>query len=429
MVMMMWAVSACAQAPYRITLPDGDALITEEGIYIIEPGMCERILTIEPGNVYLAGNSGSYRILDGRGKILSPVVVSMARYTGGAIIFRHDGFYGVMDMTGEILIEPIWTQIAANGDGGYLALNDSPFDNVADEIIYIDGDGIQTPSGSHTVGILPDIRHDRMPYMTTDGRYGFVDGKGNALTEPVWLYAGGFENGAAIVADEVGLGLIDAQMNSVLPCGYVFLERNEYLTAALSADGILEVYSSDGKKQLFAMEAKGCAVTISGGCVALTDQDSARLFSRDGRCIYTGSPKASFSEGLNRQIIVSDGEWGDKCVWIMDPDGSAVSEPCQQILPLAGNRYAFYTMRGATYFSEVLGGLQKSWDYDSIRYGMLDSGGREILPADCLEILAVEDDRFILVKNDGVHLSDAGGNIIKSWLLPEEDLSSSGGYE
>lgn len=422
---LIMGTHAWAAGPYGVPFPEGDGLITEDGVFVLEPGVTGDILTIEPGLVYLAGEKGDYAIIDRNGKNISELRVSMARYADGVILFRWNGAYGAMDLEGNVIVAPGWSQLVSNGVGGFLAIDDYPMDDVPDEVIYISPEGEVIRTGNETVGVLPDVSEDRMPYMTMDGRYGYLDGAGARITEPEWLYAGGFSHGTAVVSDENGMGVVDKNGMTLLECGYVSIEKNDSLIAALSSDGVLEVWSADMRRQHCAIDAKGMSMSVVGGYVALFGTDRAELYARDGSCLYTGSGKTTFSEGLNRQLIVSDGAWGEACTWIMDPDGSAASGMYQRILPLSGNRYAFQTMSGAIYHSQALDALQRSWNYDSIRYGMIDGDGHEILPAEYEDILAVEDDRFFLTGEAGSYLCDESGNIIQSWLLPGEDGTNS----
>ena len=100
--MLFCAVSAYASAPYRAELPDGEALVTDAGVFVVEPGTYQDILVIEPGKIYLVGTAGNYRIIDRNGKDISDIEVSMARYDDDMIFFGKDGLYGAMDIQGNI---------------------------------------------------------------------------------------------------------------------------------------------------------------------------------------------------------------------------------------------------------------------------------------------------------------------------------------
>ena len=420
LIALVWSECAYAIGPYCVDVPGGKGLIDESGDFWVEPGVYDEIITIEPGVVYLAGEKGNYNILDGEGQEISNIRVAMARYVDGVIIFRWNGLYGAMDLSGEVLVGPIWHQLTTNGRGGYLALNDYASDNVADEIVHIDASGEIINTGNYTVGILEDVSSDRIPYMTTDGSYGLADGEGNIVTQPVWLYTGGFEDGMGLVSDENGIGLVDANAEMILECRYRFIDRGDEMIIALDKEDVLEVYAADGKTRLFDLEAGARSVSMVGNCIALSDDECVVLYNREGLPVYTGSAFATFAVGLDGQIIASDGKWGEECVWLMDQSGNALSGMYQRILPLAGGRYAFLTMSGATYFSDALGDFERSWNYESIRYGMIDSAGNQILPDEYLEIIALDEDRFILKAEEGVYLSDKDGKIIQCWLLNEE---------
>lgn len=420
LIALVWNECAYAIGPYCVDVPEGRGMIDETGAFLVEPGIYDEIIVIEPGMLYLAGEKGNYNILDGEGQAISNIRVAMARYVDDVIIFRWNGLYGAMDLSGKVLIGPVWHQLTTDGMGGYLALNDYAYDNVADEIIHIDASGEIVYTGNYTVGILEDVSSDRIPYMTTDGSYGFADGRGKIITQPVWLYAGEFDEGMGLVSDENGIGLVDADAHMILECRYRFIDRGDGMIIALNKDDVLEVYAADGKTQLFNLEAGEKSVSRVGNCIVLADNESVMLYNCEGMPVYSGSAFATFATGLNGQIIVSDGKWGEACVWLMDQSGNALSGMYQRILPLAGNRYAFLTMSGATYFSDALGDFERSWNYESIRYGMMDDAGKPILPDEYLEIVALDEDRFVLKAEEGVYLSDKDGEIIQYWPLPVE---------
>ena len=128
-----------------------------------------------------------------------------------------------------------------------------------------------------------------------------------------------------------------------------------------------------------------------------------------------GSNRALYAEGLNGQLIASDGAWGEACQRLVDPDGSDASDGFQRILTLCGGRYAYMTMGGAEYYSDDLDSVQSSWDYESVRYGLMDGAGNALLPAGYRQILVAGDERLVLVGEDFVALSDLDGHVIRRW--------------
>ena len=76
-------------------------------------------------------------------------------------------------------------------------------------------------------------------------------------------------------------------------------------------------------------------------------------------------------------------------------------------------------MNVAAYYSEKLDEVRYSCDYDSMRYGMIDSSGREILPAEYMEIRALGEKRFLAVSETALRIVDENGNVI--WAKTEEE--------
>ena len=106
-------------------------------------------------------------------------------------------------------------------------------------------------------------------------------------------------------------------------------------------------------------------------------------------------------------------------VRIVEPDGTVLDRRDQHLLALSDDRYAFITMRVASYSSDALGTIRYSVDYDSLRYGLMDTAGREILPAEYLEIRSAGTDRYFTIAEDGLRLSDEEGNVLWSHLTEE----------
>ena len=401
------------------------ALVDESGEEILAASQFADIFCVSEQGVYAAGETGKYHLYNAEGVQIYEGEISMARESDGIIIFRQDGLYGAMSMNGAILEVPVWSQLVTNGEGGYLALDGYPMDDVPDEVIYIAPDGEVAWTGIFTANGLQDVSDGRMPYMASDGRYGYLDAHGDVALASSWLYAGAYLNGVAQVSGEDGMGLIDGEGDLVLQATHAYLEFGDDLIAALTGDGTLCVYSADGQEERFSLEVDGAEVAVVQNCVAVMDAAETRLYDASGACILTAAAGATFAPGLNGQIIASDGEWGEACQWLVNPDGSAASERYQRILPLAGDCYAFLTMTGANYYSDELGSMQTSWDYNSVRYGMLDGEGKEILPAEYLEILGLGSDRFLLIADQAVYLTDADGNALRTWFTVESESASS----
>lgn len=395
-----WEGLAC------LVSPEGETLLSGEDI--------EAVFPVREGALYAAGRRGAYRLYDAAGNPVGDAEFGMIFDEGDGLIFRQGSRYGAMDAQGRILLPAAWTQLTGDGAGGWLALETDPLDEGPDAILRVNASGEATPTGAATSVGLSRLISGRMPVMTPEGRWGAIDGRGEWAIPATWLSLGAFENGRAKVAGPEGLGLIDPEGIAVIPPVYRWLERSEGLVAALRDDG-LDMYAPDGEALLYTVEGRELEVSLAGDFVAVTEGGRTRLYGASGAVVHEADAGITFSPGVDGQLIASDGQWGERCAWLMDPDGSAASGRFQRILPLGPGRYAFIEMEGVEYYSEELGRAQTSWNYDTVRYGLMDGHGAVIMPAEYREIRAVGEDRLLVVSEDEIRLTDADGGTVKSW--------------
>ena len=408
---------ACVVAPPVVALVDGT------GEARIPNGVYDDLFAVRDDALYAGGAPGAYRLLDARGNALSDEACEMFFDAGDAIIFRRGGLYGAMDAAGGVVLEPVWTQLASNGEGGFLALDGDPLDERPDEIVVVEPGaepirtGVLTASGLRTPG------DGRMPYMAADGRWGAVDAHGAVAIPPTWRYVGDFLGGLAVAQSEFGRGVIDTDGGEVIETKYAWLDRGARFIAARTEGGGVDVYAPDGGERLFSLADGGWQAWIAGDSLAVANADESRLYSADGALLATASAGASFEPGLDGQVIVADGAWGERCQRVVDAAGADVTGLYQRLLPLCAGRYAFMTMAGTAYYSRDLGGVQTSWNYDSIRWGLLDDAGGELLPAEYLEIRPLANGLLLLVGAEAVSVADADGNPLHTWPVAESASS------
>ena len=424
LALMLLGGAARAAEALCVSMAGVVALVSPQGEALIVPGSVSCVFPIGNSGLFAAGSPGDYALYDAQGERLSEERFAMIDSEDDALIFRQNGLYGAMDFSGALRVAPVWTQLTASGDGDYLALEGDPLDDQPDEILHLDAEGMALDTGSATVGGLRPVRENRMPYEAADGRYGCVDGQGRAAIPPVWRYIAGFEGGLAIAADASGRGVIDADGGIVVPMEYAALERSDAMIAGLTDDGRLDVYAADGSALVWSVQAEATQFALVGDCLALWDGAGAALMNARGDVVCEASPLAAFLPGLNGQVIVSDGEGFEAKQWLIDADGRVASEAHQRILPLYGDRYAYITMNGVEYYSPELDMLQKSWDYDSLRYGLMDGAGRRLLSAEYLEIRGLGADRMLIETAYEVQMTDLDGAPIAVWAKPETGAAS-----
>lgn len=411
------AATLCIDAPGVVALTDN------RGNEKTENGRFQAAFTVREGALYAAGEKGAYSLYDAEGQPLGDVTFSMIDDVGDALLFGSGQLYGAMDAKGEVLLQPEWTQLAYDGSGGWLALEGDPYDEQADEIVHIDGKGTAKQTGVYCVGGLTGLSDGRMPFMDADGRYGALDAGGAIAVNPLWQYMGPYSNGLAKVAGLEGQGMIDGNGRAIIPPAYQWIERSSAMIAAWDGSNV-EIYGPRGGQRRARLTGRARAVALVGDDLAVTYDGRTCLYDANGKLLAQSSGSVDYAAGTRGQLIASNGAWGEKCQWLVNPDGSKASGLFQQLLPLCAERYAFLEMPGEAYESQALGRSQTAWNYGECRYGLMDSRGRIMISARYREIRALSVDRLLLIGDERVQIADRNGVVMKTWIIPEGAESS-----
>lgn len=407
--------AARAAGSLCVVAPGVTALIDPSGAEWIPNGSCDALFAVREGSLYAAGSRGDYRLFSAEGQPLGDISFGMIYDAGDALIYRSGERYGAMDADGAALIEARWSQLAPDGAGGWLALEGDPLDDAADEILRLDAAGEAEGTGVYTTSGLAKPSEGRMPYRAENGLWGAIDAAAGIAVECVWRSLGGFQNGLAKAGGAQGLGLIDGYGQIVVSPVYRWLERGEGFIAGIT-DRSLDIYSADGRELRFSLPEEGLEAGIVGDRLWVCDGASTRLYDPSGELLMKGPAELTFAPGTGGQLIAMDGQWGEACQWLADPDGSAASGRWQQLLPLCPGRYACMRMQGTEYYSDLLGGIQTSWNYDTVRYGVIDAAGGVVLDAHYREVRYLGGERLLLVSRGMAQLADLDGNIVKTWI-------------
>ena len=410
-------------APWPVNTPSVTALIDAGGAEILESGRYEAVFTVREGAVYAAGSPGGFSLYDAAGEPLPLGTVEMASAFDGGLIIRQNGLYGAVSDLGEVILEARWDQLAYDGEGGFFAIESSPLDEQSDAIIHIGPGGAYILTGVETMNGLQPVACGRMAYCRSDGRWGYVNARGERVGDALWRYAAPYADDAAIVASEAGFGVIDLEGRTIIEPQYLWVERGNNVFAALSREGQAMLFDANGAL-LFAVEASQAALV--GDALAVTTDDAAMLYSMAGECFCREKASARFEAGVDGQYIVIDGAWGEACQRVVDAGGTQVGERFQRVLPLCAGRYLYMKISGAEYYSQELDELQTSWDYSSLRYGLMDSRGRVLTEAVYTDVQALDDDHLLMVSEAGTALADADGAVIRRWPAPEVEAPTDG---
>ena len=403
------AESTTGQKVYVVKSAGVTALVNEAGESILEDESIDEIFTVRPDCLYAVGTRGDYALYDAAGNPRGAVRFAMIGDAGDALIFRQGDLYGVMSASGDVLLPAEWSQMVSNGEGGFLGLSDGT-------AYHIDNQMTATPLEVSIADGLTAFHDGRMVFIDENGGYGCLDPAGKVAIAPDLDWIDAFRDGIAIAAVGGGYGVIDSSGTWIVDPQYRWMRRGESFVAGLDGEGNLRAFSNQGDL-LFEVFAHTTQAAIVGDYVAIWDTGTARLYNAKGRCIYEAPADTLFFPGADGQVIASAGQWDAPSQWLVDPSGIAGEGRYQRVMPLQSGRYAFLTMQGVEYYSELLDSLQISWNYDSARWGLMDGNGVALLPAEYLEIRLLGTDRLLLRGESTVIFADTDGKPLRVWRL------------
>lgn len=397
-----------------ISAEDYAMLITADGREVTLTDQWDRIFMLNDGLCALGRKTDEgmrYALGDSTGMLRTEAEYEMLSMSENVVLFRHGGRYGAMDIDGNWLVKPEYTQLIAV-ENGFLAMTDDPFDQDADEIFRITPQGELLGTGVSSDEGLSELSDNRMPFQNPANElYGYIDKSGQVVIEPRFETAGCFEGGMAIAAEAGFLGIIDTKGEWMIDPEYNYLEIGDDVIVGSIGRERAVVFDLNCSER-FCVEGTGIEAAVVGGYPVILENDVLRIYTAQGDQLYETAPQTSVSAGLDGQLILSDGDWGSECVFLMNPQGVCAERRDQHLIPLADGRYAFIRMNVAAYYSEALDEIRYSCDYDSLRCGMIDSMGNEILPAEYTEIRALGANRFLTIAQDGLRVVDGDGAVI-----------------
>ena len=227
-----------------------------------------------------------------------------------------------------------------------------------------------------------------------------------------------FENGIARASLDGLLGIIDADGEWKIKPEFDYLEIGDGVIVGLFNRERMVAFNMHCQ-EVFRIEGTQIEAAVAGRYPLVLEGDVLRVYSPEGDELFETDPQSTVTAGLDGQLILSDGDWGASCASLVSPEGVRAERKDQHLIPLSDGRYAFIKMNVAVYYSEALEEVRYSSDYDSLRWGMIDSAGKEILPAVYTEIRALGENRFLTIAEDGLRIVDGDGNEI--WSRLEEE--------
>lgn len=392
------------------------ALVSDDGETIIEPGEYSKIICVLENELYAAyvQAENGYALIDENGARLGARVYDSLEAAGDALIYSISSRYGVMTRAAEALTPCEYTWIVDNGEGGFLALRTDIWDDSPDGVYYIDATGRESPTGVKVMSYLYEFSDGLSPALSTDnGRYGYLNARGQWALRPQYVFADWFMGGHAMASLDSGSGVIDASGTWRITPRYDFINigpEDSELIVGVNYGRSVTVFSAGTYEELysFPIDTYAAYVANAGTLVCVYADDGISLLDASGEAVLRLSPEASVYTAQSGHIIVYDGQWGDECARVYSSGGAPLSPAYQNI--------DYFCKRGDTAyfiysrFDARRAGQTVDWSSDSILSGVIDAHGNIVLPANYLSVSRASADTILAEGKYGIYLFDFEGN-------------------
>lgn len=402
-LLVLWCGSADAAVAVRVE--ETAALLCEDGTVIVDAGQWNDIVSLGGGLFAATADGKLYALMDGHGSLLTEAIYDELRLDSGVLMAYRDGGWGLLSSDGIELTSFDFEAILPNDTGNCWALRSGGEDM---GVLLLDRLGNTTFTALHAQH-CGESGEGLLALQLPDGFWGYCDTSGMLSIAARFEWAGRFNAGCAAVVQRGRWGAIDRHGAWVVLPEYERLEVSEAGFIIASADDTVRVWTAKGE-QLAQYSGEDIWTALAGDDYIVCDGEQVRIFSSNAVLLEELAPQSSVSEGLNGQLVLSEGMWGEQCVRLF---GTQIMY--QNLYPLgtAGGQaiYASMEMHSARYANDLLGEIQLSVDMDSARYGLVDDNGEPLLPCEYLWLGALCDDRFLVRTDTQWQMIDSGGHI------------------
>lgn len=408
-LLLMLLLAQSASATVALRMDDGAVLADADGYEIVPFGVYEDIVPLGR-ELYAAVRDEKCALMDADGRLLGDFVFDRLKLTDGLLLGSIGGRQCILNPDGSLRTDAAYGLIVPNGAGGAWAIRGTNGDVASDELLIIAPDGKEKPGGIYVRSMDQASGSGLLAVLPSDASsYIYCDTSGKPAVQSGFDTAGTFENGLAVVSVGGSFGVIDDTGKMVLPADYSFADVSEEgMILGVGDDGVV-LCDADGKI-LMDCAGEGYSAAFAGEYIQLYDGEKLQIHAPDGSLLMTLDADAAVYPGIDGQLIISDGAWGEACVYL---DGW--NEQYRNLHPLGhaqGNAvYAFMEVRVARYMNNLLDEVQITADMDTARYGLINSAGEILLPARYLSIDWLKDDRFLVQTEKEWRMTDSKGRV------------------
>jgi hypothetical protein len=370
-------------------------LIKYTGKFVVEP-VYQSIGDFSDG-LAIAQDENGFSVIDAKGNIISGMYPFIGDYKEGRAVYYVELQggnirYGYLGENGQTAIAPVY-EYAFDFNGG-LATAKLPNDGYV--IIDKSGNKLKTLNYNYVTNIS-DGMIPFSPYQ--DGKFGYLNSKGDVAIEPMFLTAEGFRDGTAVVnaaadftvnkyglIDKKGKYLIKPQYNEILQLG----EGMVALGLAIDPKNTFA-----GSKYALAT-SEGTVLTdfifygleqFNNGAASVYDNTSTFFIDKQGKRVES-LPSA---DGIGKLELLDSLVYADidKRPYYMNRRGEIVYRPSSAITLKSGvnvSEEKFRPNRNYLVYYPVLGNLKDLKVQDSINTKLRDMWiDKKIIPTDNLD--------------------------------------------
>ena len=409
-----------AHAAVSVRLELTAALLTEDGAELVSAGAYADIVSLGSGLFAASADGERYALLGADGALRTEALYDEFRAVGDALLARRDSDWGLMNVDGAELGAFAYSRIAADENGNLWALREEA--ESGDALVLLDANGSARDSGLRVLRI-GEASEGLLAVQPEAGRWGCCDSSGQMVIPAAYDYIGRFVSGRAPAVSGGRYGAIDRSGAWVVEPAYDFLEiSGSGFILAADADGA-RLMDMDGG-EIAVHRGKNIYAALVGSGYVVEDGEALRVFDASGTLVEELAPNASITEGVEEQLIISEGMWGEACVRIL-----GAREAYQNLYPLgtAGGEpvYACMEVSAARYMNDLLNETLIAVDMDTARYGMVNGAGERILPCEYISIEPLSDDRFLVRAEDQWQMIDSDGKVYWRLRVKQTEAPSS----
>ncbi|MGI6174048.1 MAG: WG repeat-containing protein [Christensenellales bacterium] len=406
LLLLSLSIPAFAEV-YPVNAGDFALLVSDEGEITCPRGAYSALIDLG-GGAFAAQDTktGLWCVADENGTPLTDAAYSLIYPEGGAVFAILDGKIGSLDETFRENIPCKYTQLVANGKGGFLGITSDPYDDRADGVYHVAADGTQTATGIRIIYGLGFFSEGLMPILSSDtNAYGYLSPEGSWAIDAQYDYAGSFHHGTAEAALESGLGLIDTDGNWLLTPRYTSLSINtgdsNMVLAQEDAESVTLIDGKTGEKvKTFEGEEIWFIAGYSKDIAEILYPDKSILIDEKGNVLREDGTDTFYYLSDCGHLFMSVGD----LMFLVDLQGNTLSDAYRQISCLAeidGKSYFAVTNYDVEVEEEADTGWSGSFAVEgSMTMGIINEAGKSVLEmGEYRDILPVGG-RFILLKTE-----------------------------